>query len=223
MSIRRNGAHRDRGVHRLLSLAWAYDALQESLVRRGSRAHYVREFVRPFPGCRILDIGCGTAGILAHLPGPLHYVGFDMNAGYIAAARRHWGTRAEFHCQKVDQVTLQAAGTFDIVLANGILHHLDDDEAATLFKLALAALAPGGRLITYDCVYVANQHWFARLLISLDRGGAVRTRPQYEELARRQFGHVCGTLLHDTLRFPYSVLVMSCSSHQTPAGAAQAD
>jgi SAM-dependent methyltransferase len=204
------GAHHDRGLHRVLDLAWAYDALQEALVRAGNRERYVREFVRPFAGCRILDIGCGTAGILAHLPDPLRYVGFDMNARYIDAARRRWGARAELHCRKVDEVSLQDAGQFDLVLANGIVHHLDDAEADHLFGLAHAALAPAGRLITYDNVYIDEQHWFARWLIGRDRGQAVRTRPRYEALARARFPRMDSALLHDTLRVPYTILVMTC-------------
>jgi SAM-dependent methyltransferase len=210
------GAHHDRGLHRVLDLAWVYDALQESLLRPGSRAHYVREHVRPFAGCRILDIGCGKAGILAHLPESLGYVGFDMNPGYIAAARRRWGSRAEFHCSKVDEVSLQETGRYDIVLANGIVHHLDDAEADGLFGLAYAALAPGGRLITYDNVYTEDQHWFARWLIGRDRGQAVRTRPQYEALARPRFPRVESALLHDTLRVPYTILVMTCCKGGPP-------
>src|SRR5262249_50975330 len=161
--------------------AGVYDALQGLLLRSGSRERYVREFVRPSPGCRILDIGCGPAGILAHLPSDIgRYTGFDMNPGYIEAASRRWGARGEVHCRKVEAATLPEPGVYDIVLANGIVHHLDDAEAGQLFDLARAALRPGGRLLTYDNVYIDSQHWFARWLIGRDRGQAVRTRPQYE-------------------------------------------
>lgn len=204
------GAHRDRGWRRVLDLAWAYDAVQEMLVRPGNRERYVREYVRPFPGCRILDIGCGTAAVLAHLPADCSYVGFDMNPRYIDAARRRWGGRGEFHCRKVDEVSLAESGRYDIVLANGIVHHLDDAEAGRLFDLALAALVPGGRLITYDNVYIEDQHRFARWLIGRDRGQAVRTRPRYESLARERFARVESAVLHDTLRVPYTILVMTC-------------
>lgn len=204
-------SHHDSGLHRILNRAGAYGMLQKLLLRGGSRARYVREFVRPFAGCRVLDIGCGPADILEHLPGFIgEYAGFDMNPEYIEAARRRWGSRGSFRCERVDAAMTGARGHYDIALANGIVHHLDDAEARALFSVASRALRPGGRLITYDNVYIDNQHWFARWLIDRDRGKAVRTREAYEGLARGSFRQVECRILHDTLRVPYTILVMSC-------------
>ncbi|MBI2297087.1 MAG: class I SAM-dependent methyltransferase [Betaproteobacteria bacterium] len=205
-------AHHDTGLHRILNRAGAYAALQKLLLRGGSRERYVREFVKPFSGCRILDIGCGPADILVHLPETIgEYLGFDMNPDYIEAAQRRWGGRGTFRCQKVEAATLAATDACDIVLANGILHHLGDEEARQLFDIAHRALRPGGWLVTYDNVYIENQHWFARWLIRRDRGQAVRTREGYEALARGRFSRIESTILHDTLRVPYTILIMRCS------------
>jgi len=205
-------SHQDSGLHRVLNKARIYGALQNLLLRKGSRERHVRELVRPFPGCRILDIGCGPGDILAHLPDSIaEYTGFDMNPAYIDAARQRWGARGTFHCQKVEAATLTERDTYDIVLANGIVHHLDDTEARRLFDVAWQALRRGGRLVTYDNVYIEGQHWFARWLIAHDRGKAVRTRDGYEALARGRFSRVESVMLHDTLRVPYTILVMRCT------------
>lgn len=205
-------AHHDTGLHRLLNRAGVYDALQGLLLRRESRARYVRDYVRPFPGCRILDIGCGPGSILAHLPVSIgSYTGYDMNPGYIETARGRWGSRGTFHCRRVEPGMLSAGEAFDIVLANGIVHHLDDAEARQLVNVAWRALRPGGCLVTYDNVYLQNQHWFARWLIARDRGRAVRTREGYEALVRGRFPRVESVILHDTLRVPYTILVMRCT------------
>ena len=205
-------AHHDTGLHRLLNRAGVYDALQGLLLRGESRVRYVRDYVRPFPGCRILDIGCGPGSILAHLPGTIgSYIGYDMNPAYIEAARSRWGNRGTFHCQRVEPGMLPAGEAFDIVLANGIVHHLDDAEARQLFDVAWRALRSGGSLVTYDNVYLENQHWFARWLIARDRGRAVRTQGGYEALARGRFSKVESVILHDTLRVPYTILVMRCT------------
>jgi SAM-dependent methyltransferase len=204
-------AHHDTGLRGLLDRAGVYGALQNLLLRSRSRARYVREQVRPFPGCRVLDIGCGPGTMLAHLPESIGaYVGFDMNPGYIEAARRRWGARGAFHCRKVEAGMLPAGESYDIVLANGIVHHLDDAAAGALFEVAWRALRSGGWLVTYDNVYLEHQHWFARWLIARDRGQAVRTREGYESLARARFSRVESVILHDTLRVPYTILVMRC-------------
>ena len=140
-----------------------------------------------------------------------------MNPDYIEAARRRWGDRGRFRCQKVGAATLAAGETYDVVLANGIVHHLDDSEAGQLFDVARRALRPGGWLVTYDNVHVEGQHWFARWLIARDRGKAVRTREGYEALVRQNFPQVESTILHDTLRVPYTILVMRCIKREDNA------
>lgn len=204
-------AHHGSGLHRLLDHAAVFDAFQELLLRKGSRARYVGEHVQPFPGCRILDIGCGPGTILAHLPQSIGaYTGIDLNPGYIEAARRRWGNRGTFHCRSVEGDVLPAGEVYDIVLANGVVHHLDDGEASQLFEVAWRALRPAGRLVTHDPVHIEHQHWIARWLIAGDRGRAVRSREGYERLARSRFPRVESAILHDTLRVPYTVLVMRC-------------
>jgi len=205
-------SHRAGGLYRALNQAGIYSALQNLLLRRGSRDRYVREFVRPFAGCRVLDIGCGPGDILAYLPESIgNYLGVDMNPEYIEAARRRWGARGAFRCERVEAATVKESDAYDIALANGTLHHLDDGEALSLFDIAHRTLRPGGRLVTHDPVYIENQHWFARWLIDHDRGKAVRTREIYEALARRRFAQVESAILHDTLRVPYTILVMRCT------------
>jgi len=204
-------SHRDTGLLALLRKASNYRLLQRLLLRADTRRRVVRDILRPFPGCRILDIGCGPADILEELPEDIGaYHGFDMNPEYIEAARSRWGDLGRFECQRVDEAALPEGGSYDIVLATGILHHLGDRDAGRLMDVAHHALRPGGWLVTYDNVYIENQNPVARWLIARDRGQAVRTREGYEALARRRFPQVESTLLHDTLRLPYTILVMRC-------------
>jgi SAM-dependent methyltransferase len=204
-------SHQDRGLLALLNQAALYRVLQRFLLRASTRRRMVRDILRPYPGCRILDIGCGPADILEDLPGDIGaYHGFDMNPGYIEAARRRWGSRGRFECQRMDEAALPEQASFDIVLAIGILHHLDDRDASRLFSVAHHALRPGGWLVTYDNVYIEKQNPLARWLIARDRGRAVRAREGYEAMARRLFPKLESDILHDTLRLPYTILAMRC-------------
>jgi len=178
----------------------------------GQRARevLVRDYVRPFPGAKILDIGCGPANMLEFLPEG-RYIGFDASEAYIGEAQKRWGSRGEFTCATVNAQNLPERD-FDIVMAIGVLHHLDDDEAHELFTLAHEALRPGGRLITFDGVYVDKQSPIARFIISKDRGEYVRRLDEYEALAQREFRDVRATVLHDLLApMPYTHLIMECA------------
>ncbi len=168
------------------------------------------EYVRAQPEDRLLDIGCGPGNMLPFLPA-CGYMGFDANESYIASARRRFGKRGEFVCDRVSCQAVQRFGVFDIVLAFGLTHHLDDSEAQDLFRLAHTALKPGGRMITHDGCYVPGQSAAKRYLLSRDRGRFVRTQEQYERLARSSFSDVKSDLREDVLRIPYTTLIMVCT------------
>lgn len=197
-------------IDSLLSRAWFYDSFQRAVGSARSGRIYLAECVRPKSGDRILDIGCGTARVLDSLPG-VHYVGVDPNPAYIAQARSRYGSHREFYCQPIDRFVVENPRSFDIVMANGVVHHLDDASAASLFSAARLALKPTGRLITYDLCYVPGQSPIARWLISNDRGRYVRNESQYMQLASSCFATVRPTIRHDLLRVPYTHLIMECS------------
>jgi SAM-dependent methyltransferase len=177
--------------------------------RDSARRAYAREHLRAQPGQRVLDIGCGTGDILQFLP-QVHYLGYDVSARYIERARRRFGERGEFHCHAVDDGLPLGPGSFDLVIAHGVLHHLDDDAARTLFRVARRALKLGGRLVTFDGCFAPDQSATVRLFLWLDRGGHVRDREGYERLARTQFGEVRSVVRHDLIRVPYTHLIMEC-------------
>jgi cyclopropane fatty-acyl-phospholipid synthase-like methyltransferase len=188
-----------------------YYEFYHKLVGAEYRNHVlVEEYIRPQADERLLDIGCGPGSMMPFLP-PCHYMGFDTNESYIAFARKHYGTRGEFVCDRVSNTTVHRFGNFDIVLAFGLTHHLDDSEAQDLFRLGYAALKPGGRMITHDGCYAPGQSAAKRYLLSRDRGRFVRTQEQYERLARSSFNSVQSDLRDDVLRIPYTTLIMICT------------
>ena len=170
---------------------------------------FAREHIRARAGQRVLDIGCGPGDIVRHLP-RVDYVGFDANPDYITTATRNHGDRGRFYCQRVNEQSLSDHDGFDIVLAVGVLHHLDDDEADKLFRLAHAALVPGGRLVTLDGVFVKGQNPVARMIIARDRGEHVRDEAGYRRIADLTFSKVKAVVRSDLLRIPYTHLILEC-------------
>jgi len=174
---------------------------------------YLAEYVKPIRGDRILDIGCGPADVLNYLP-EVNYTGLDISPDYIRSAQRRFGARGRFLCGDVGLASLEAEeDNFDLVLATGVLHHLDDTQTARLFDLARRVLCSTGRLITYDGCYVPQQSRVARWLLAKDRGKFVRSREDYLKLASAHFTKVAPYLRHDLLRVPYTHLIMCCCNH----------
>ena len=206
-------SHSDGKLHRILTKPWAYRLLQNLVGAQKFQQRFVRDYLKPFSGCRILDMGCGPADVLTHLPGAIgEYVGFDMNSEYIESAKSRWNARTEcrFISHPIEAPSALQSGHFDFVMANFLVHHLTDHSALRLFDQAFDALRPHGVLITVDPVYSRNQHRFAKWLISKDRGRAVRTAEGYKELAAHRFTEIEGAELHDMLSVPYTHFIMKC-------------
>ena len=197
------------GLRSILSFAPAYDLFQWLAGANRVRKEFTHRYVRAWPGARILDIGCGTAEILDYLPA-VDYHGFDASQEYINAAVRRYAGRATFTCDTVTSKTLMGLVKVDLVLAIGILHHLDDAEAAVLLSFAKSALVPGGRLVTIDGCYVENQSRLARFILSRDRGQNIRWRHEYEGLARTVFDEIDSSVRHDLNNIPFTHLIMEC-------------
>src|SRR5215469_3744076 len=113
----------------------------------------VAEYICPVPGSHILEIGCGPGTIVRYLP-KCDYLGFDLSPKYIEQAKKRF-PHAQFICERVSRFSLSAQkSSFDFVLALGIVHHLEDGEAKTLFQIAHAALKTGGKLVTAYAVSI---------------------------------------------------------------------
>ena len=199
------------GVRAILSQPLIYDVVQNIMGAQQIRRDLVTNFIRPAPGSRILDIGCGTAEILPHLPRAVEYWGYDVSQEYIDAAKSRFGVRGHFKCSQLNRSELDKLPSFDVVLALGVVHHLDDAVAENLFELARDALSVKGQMITIDPCLAPGQNRFARYLIRHDRGQNVRNAEGYRALASHAFSKINGTLSH-RLWIPYTHWIMECSA-----------
>jgi SAM-dependent methyltransferase len=194
-------------LRKILAIPAVYSAFTRFV---GGRDVFAKDYVRAKDGDRILDIGCGPGTMLGLLPEGVDYLGADMSEDYIESARAAYGPRGRFICQRVDKNAFEGQAGFDIVIASGLLHHLDDDQAADLIDIAHHVLKPGGRLVTLDGCYTPDQSALRRYLVSRDRGEHVRQSSAYVELAQRRFPEVKPTVLNDMMRIPYTLLAMEC-------------
>jgi SAM-dependent methyltransferase len=188
---------------------WAYAQLQRLLGSRNFDRWLVREQLRPKPGQRILDIGCGPAEIVAALP-RVQYLGLDLNPKYVEAARRRFGNRGRFLCRDVREVRFPEHQRFDLVLVKEVVHHLDDAGAERLMELAATVLTDSGRLVTVDPALDAAERPLARWLIRHDAGGHIREPAAYRGLAESWFEAIDMNVRQDLLRVPYTLAILTC-------------
>jgi len=184
-----------------------------------ARLRCVQDFARRQPGLRVLDIGCGP-GYLAREFRDCDYVGFDVDQSHIRYAQNRFGRFGRFYAGLLTEQFLQEEPPFDLVMMNGVLHHLGDDELESVLRLALMALKPGGRLITMDGYYGDNMPWIAKVLLDGDRGGFVRRADAYVQLARKTFPNVAAHFREEYFYVPYPIIVLECSQagvQATPA------
>ncbi len=199
-------------VYKILSYPLFYDISQKLIAKKGSRQKFVDNYLKPFPGMKIVDFGCGPGSIIEYLPEQMEYVGIDAEKNYIDSAINKYGEIGKFICEDILSFSPKEVNYFDIAIAIGLLHHLNDEESKKLIETANKVLKPGGRLVTLDNIYIKNQSFFARFLISKDRGQNVRTLDQYLRIGQTVFPKIEYKIIHDMLRVPYTHIIMTMTT-----------
>lgn len=197
------------GLRAVLSSPAVYSLFQRIMGAHRGRTRIVEEFVRPIAGMKVLDIGCGPADILDYMA-DIEYWGYDVSASYIKQASARFGQRGTFYCKELQAADVARLPAFDVVLAIGLLHHLDNVPAAELLSLAKQALKPGGRLITVDPCFDTRQNPLAHFLIKNDRGQNVRNKANYMALASSVFESPHVEVRHQKW-IPYTHCFMECT------------
>jgi len=110
----------------ILDSPMLYHTFQRAIGGFSARVKAINEYLSLKQGQVVVDIGCGPGHIAAHLPRGVDYHGFDIEPQYIEYAKRHFGGVAAFHCRMFDADAARTLGLADVVMMNGVLHHMDD-------------------------------------------------------------------------------------------------
>jgi SAM-dependent methyltransferase len=126
----------------------------------------------------VLDIGCGP-GTNARYFRDVGYVGVDISERYVAAARRRFGDR--FVAGDATESLPDSGAPYDFILANSLLHHLDDAQVESVLSRAASLLAPNGAIHILDHE-IPTEPGIARFLTLHDRGNFMRPRDEWRSL-----------------------------------------
>lgn len=209
----------DSGVKKLLTFSRFYEFFQESLLGGNDARKWLAKNVWKVKGGEtIIDIGCGPGSILKYLPRDISYWGVDISENYIRAARRRLSARGTFFLGTArdflnhDDSHLNSA---DLVLCNGLLHHLSDDEAIEVLKLSRLLMKPNGRLVCLEGTFLARQTRLSRWIVSTDRGRHVRSEQEWKNLITQVFDSYSTSILTGLLRIPYTHIIVECSNERS--------
>ncbi len=129
--------------------------------------------LKPFPGCRILDLGCGTGRYLRRLaPGLYRITAVDLSRGMICRACRDTGSREEISWVQASVTCLPFRfSLFDRVMSGLVLDHIERPEH--LFEQIAVALKPKGRAVV-TAVHPDMQRLTGTDIELASRNGSVR-------------------------------------------------
>jgi trans-aconitate methyltransferase len=165
----------------LMNQTWAYRAWQAPFAESKLRpllADVDLSRVR-----RVIDVGCGPGTNARHFS-HADYVGLDINADYIADARRRYGR--DFRVADVTKLTPGTIEPADMILLNSLLHHLDDTETHRTLAALSPLVAPGGSVYILDLVL--PERWsIARVMALLDRGRYPRSAVVWRSIFSAHF------------------------------------
>ncbi|MBU1942411.1 MAG: methyltransferase domain-containing protein [Actinobacteria bacterium] len=122
------------------------------------------ERLAPFPGERVLDVGCSTGSMLSAIGAAFGTTGtgIDFSVGAVRLAVEYNPLGNEYHV--ADALNLPFAdGSFDVVVSFGVIEHVSDPER--MVGEVVRVLAPGGRALIYTTCRRSRWtwHWWQRL------------------------------------------------------------
>lgn len=119
-----------------------------TLYRAQRRYNWFAKQAQAIPAKRILEIGCGLGDAAYHLARATdaEVLGIDFSPSFVDAARSHFtASNLTFRVLDVCSVEFNTLGHFDLVIGNGILHHLRPRLIEILARLR-GVIVPNGAL-----------------------------------------------------------------------------
>ena len=206
------------GLKGLLSNSQVYDFFQNRLLGgRKAREWLAQNFWKLKGGERVVDIGCGSGAVLEHLP-RADYLGIDISKSYIDAGRKKYAANATFFLGTALDFLNQNdshLNNTDLVLCNGLLHHLSDEQAREVLGISRQLLKPGGRLVCLEATYLARQTRFSKWIVSTDRGRFVRSEQEWKNLVNGVFDRCSTHIVTGLIRIPYTHIIIECRNEAT--------
>jgi SAM-dependent methyltransferase len=191
-----------------LEIAELYQAYQKMGGFFGARLKAFNDYLDFSKVRRVFDIGCGPGHISQYIPPHIEYIGFDTEPMYIDFANRRFGKRGKFVTRLFDKSAVEDYGRPDMILMNGVLHHMDDASVLAVAASAAESLTENGVFFTLDGCFAPGQNPISHYLLAHDRGEHVRDAPAYRDLVASAFSETKLFVRDDLSWVPYTFAIL---------------
>jgi ubiquinone/menaquinone biosynthesis C-methylase UbiE len=123
------------------------------------------------PASSVLEVGCGTGDILAHVA-PKNGIGLDLSSAMIERAKQKHPALQWYAC-RIEDLHKHTTATFDVVFLSDVIEHLED--VPSTFK----ALRPYCHAGTTVYINMANPLWEPALMLLEKMGKKMPEGPHY--------------------------------------------
>jgi 2-polyprenyl-3-methyl-5-hydroxy-6-metoxy-1,4-benzoquinol methylase len=163
----------------------------------------------------VLDFGCGLGHHSKSFNNQI-YLGIEPTESCIQVANRFYA-RQNVQFRVGDHKTLAEYqdASFDLVLAMGVIHHMNDNDYKEFITEANRLLKPGGRLVTLDPVLHDSQRRISKWVVSKDRGEWVRGQSDYLTTLKNSFSDIDTKIFSGLLRLPYDHISVTARKSMT--------
>ena len=143
-------------IKRVLGSPFLFNLFETVVGVGAARKRLVNNFIIPFDGASILDIGCGTGVIIDYLPDNIKYVGFDLSSKYIDYAKNKYKKQGKFYCEDINKISNLQPNTFDFVISIGVIHLLNNNEGKIDYLLHQIYLSQSLNIF-YEFLYIVYE------------------------------------------------------------------
>ena len=202
-------SQRKNQIYNFINNPLIYKIIQHVMSGTSFRNSIIKKNIRK-SNLKILDIGCGPAQILEHIP-RCDYYGYDIDQRSIQYAKKKYRKKNyHFYCKKFNKTEIKKLPKFDFVIFFGILHHLSNKEADKMLTLCKRIMKKNSKLLTEDPILLEKQNIIAKFLIEKDRGINVRQKKEYINLLKKHFKKIKNKVTHQFF-IPYTWFTTICS------------
>ena len=145
----------------------------------------IKREINPATGLNLLDAPCGT-GTLFDICKPCNYTGIDIDKNRVLKAQDRYAG-GKFLVSDASNLPFPEK-KFDLILAAGLFHHVDDECSIKILSEFSRVLKPTGRIIVFEAIWPLHRYNIVGYLArKMDQGRFVRYCEGYENLFKKYF------------------------------------